>query len=192
MITVDSRMGRKPRFQQAALVLVGLALLAGCGSRPRAPALTNEPVYQNSSEGFRFLVPEGWVQTGKAELPPGTVDPEQMLVEYKQLTSEFPASLEVTAVDLPPSTNLSIYLADRLRKPGRWRQRAGAEQITVGGVSATRMSFSYTADKEEQVREVVAFRRGQRVYFFSGTFVAKDERAQQQVREAVNRISWKS
>src|SRR5262245_60731910 len=53
--------------------VVGLCVIIahGCATRPHAPVLSTEPVYENRQEGFRFLPPDGWVQYARREYPPG-------------------------------------------------------------------------------------------------------------------------
>jgi hypothetical protein len=68
---------------QWRVLALALLALAGCQRPPRAPALVNEPVYQDSREGFRFLVPDGSVQEARGEMPPAPVEDERMLVEYR-------------------------------------------------------------------------------------------------------------
>src|SRR5262245_64118678 len=96
----ESRAGLPARRRWAAVGL--LLLLLGCAPRPRAPALLDEPVYQNEREGFRFLVPEGWKQYARSEAPPGKGERERLLVLYRRLTPGPEATLEVTRADLPP------------------------------------------------------------------------------------------
>src|SRR5689334_14831576 len=99
------------RTATAPLILVCAALLAGCNSRPRAPALRDDPVYQNDREGFRFLAPEGWTQSARTEVPPGKVKTETPLVDYRRTKGEGRAALRVSLADLPESTDLESYLS---------------------------------------------------------------------------------
>ena len=48
--------------------MLAAVLLAGCQPKPKAPALLDEPVFQ-SDEGFRFLVPEGWIMAARGNVP---------------------------------------------------------------------------------------------------------------------------
>src|SRR6516162_1803979 len=93
----------------SSLMLIALAL--GCGDQPRAPSLQNEPVYQNSREGFRLLVPEGWTMHARGELPSGQLDRERMLVSYELLQTDKPATFQITAADLAADTDLKKYLS---------------------------------------------------------------------------------
>jgi hypothetical protein len=167
---------------------VAVLALAGCGGSPRAPALENGPVYQSTREGFRFLVPDGWVQVARGELPPGTVADERMLVEYRLLGDQ-PVALRVTAVDLPPSEDLVAYLTRQLPGEG-WRPSAAPEECAAGGVTGTHTAFTGHEGGQPTTREVYAFRRGGRVYLFVGVFAATDTKARQEIRRAVESLSW--
>jgi predicted Zn-dependent protease len=166
--------------------------LLGCRSGPRAPALGDEPVYNNSREGFRFLVPEGWTQSARGEAPPGKVQDERMLVEYKLLTSDRPAALQVTVIDRPESTSLEGCLSACSFGIENWRRKSPLEQLTINEVAASRIIFTSRIDNEETIRDVVVFRRGERVYFFTGIFPSTDSKAREQVRRAVESVIWKS
>src|SRR5262245_41969592 len=99
------------RITLPTLFLAWGVFLAGCDSRPRAPVLRDDPVYQNDQEGFRFLAPDGWSQSMRGEVPPGKVDKERSLVEYRRKKGSAGASLRVSLADLPTSTDLAAYLA---------------------------------------------------------------------------------
>ena len=44
--------------------------------------------------------------------------------------------------------------------------------------------------KKQMVREIVAFRRGERVYFFKGVHDAVNTRARREIRSAVDTVVW--
>jgi hypothetical protein len=167
-------------------------VLAGCGGRdrPHAPALSDEPVYQNDREGFRFLVPDGWTQIARGELPPGRVERERMLVEYRLFGADKPATLEVTALDLDTGTDLKAYLAKRTSGE-TWRPKGPAEALQIDGTPATRLVLTGRPAGDETTHDVLACRRGDRVYFFTGVFSSSDSKARDQVRRAVQGIVWK-
>src|SRR5438034_9828111 len=99
------------RHRLSALAVAAIYVF-GCRSEPQAPVLRNEPVYQNDTEGFRFLTPEGWRQHAKVNVPAGKLDKERLLVQYVRLVAaERGASLDVSMADLPTSTDLATYLA---------------------------------------------------------------------------------
>ena len=82
--------------------------MTGCTPRPSAPALRDDPVYQNDREGFHFLAPEGWQQSVRSDIPPGKVDKERPLVNYQRNTGVTPASIRVSLADLPASTDILL------------------------------------------------------------------------------------
>src|SRR5437016_3751132 len=181
------------RQSQAVALVIGIcaASLLGCNSRPHAPELSDEPVYVNDSLGVRFLAPEGWTQHAKADVPAGKLDKERLLVRYERPTSGNSALLELTAADLPVSVDLSAYLTGPAYGADKWRLARPAEPVDVEGVAALRHGLSARVRGEETTREVVVFRRGERVFFFTGLFASKDSSARSQIRAAVQSVLWK-
>ena len=177
--------------RRAGLFAVTAALLAGCTPRPSAPALTDEPVYQNEQEGFRFLAPDGWKQQARSNLPPGKTAEERRLVEYQRPPAGKPATFEVSLVDLPEDTSLATYLGRRWSRSDQARLKSGPDKLDVGGAPAVRLAFALRREGDDLTREVTAFRRGERVYFFTGTFPARDPAARDQVRRAVASVVWR-
>lgn len=174
----------------AAAAALSIALLGcGCQPKPKAPALIDEPVYQ-SPEGFRFLVPEDWIMVARANLPPGPVEKERLLVQYRRSTDEGSATLEISRMDLPEDSDLAEYLSAPSFSVRRWRSLERAESIEVDGVKGTRFRFSGQVEGRELAREVTAFRRDGRVYFFTVLYSPKDTAAPEQVRRSISRITW--
>lgn len=172
---------------------LGIILALGCSGQPQAPVLRNEPVYQNDTEGFRFLTPEGWRQQAKVNLPPGKLDKERLLVQYvRLLPAEKGASLDVSMADLPATTDLAQYLAQPSGGVKNWRWKPPVEALSINGVRAERFTLTGRMGNEDAIKEVAAFRRGERVYFFTAYFAAGDTKAQQQVRRTVESTLWKS
>jgi hypothetical protein len=171
----------------AVLAAVGLA---GCTRGPAAPALDNEPVYKNSAEGFRFLVPEGWIQRAKAEVPSGRVAKERLLVRYDYRGSDRPAVLEVSLVDLPATTDLTAYLAAASYGVRQWKPASKQDAIEVEGSSGTRWSFTGTMADHALNKEVTVFRRGERSYLFTCLYYADDAAAREQARRAIASTMW--
>jgi hypothetical protein len=149
------------------LTLLGTVLVTGCSSKPQAPELRNDPVYQNDREGFRFLVPEGWAQVGNTNGPPGPVKKNRMLVQYRRKASgEHRAMLEVDMVDLPPATDLATYLAESSFGVKQWQQTGSVEAVSSNGLAGERYTFTgRVAGKQEMTKEVVVFRRGALLFF---------------------------
>jgi hypothetical protein len=173
----------------SSLMLIALAL--GCGDQPRAPSLQNEPVYQNSREGFRLLVPEGWTMHARGELPSGKLDRERMLVSYELLQSDMPAAFQITAADLTIDTNLEKYLSGRAFGISDWQLKFPPEDLEIDGQPARRYTFGRPRLIGPEIREVVAFRRGERVYFFTAMFPGSDAKAREQIRRAIESLVWK-
>jgi hypothetical protein len=172
-------------------MLLGASLVAGCQPRPSAPALSYDPVYQNDREGFRFLAPEGWRQNTRGEVPPGKAEKERTLVDYRRAAGPSGASLRVSLADLPESTDLEKYLAGPSYGADKWRPTGRPEETPVGSASGTRYAFSGRVGKEEVAKEVVAVRRGGRVYFFTALYAPKDVEVRDQLRRVVSSVVWK-
>ena len=166
-----------------------LFVVSGCSTKPRAPALQDETVYQNSQEGFRFLPPADWKQQARAEFPAGPVTEKRLLVEYKCFYSEQLASLDVAMLDVAEERTLADCLREH-GSEGGWQPAAPVEELRVGGRQAVRGAFALRVGPEQTVREVVAVRRGSRVYFFTGVFTPGDVRSRDAIRQAVATVSW--
>jgi hypothetical protein len=167
-----------------------LLFAVGCSRTPKAPLLRDEPVYQNRQAGFRFQVPDGWKQVANGDLPPEAPQ-ERLLVEYKALTTDQPAAFQVTVIDLPATTNLEKYLTGPSFGSESWRPTAKPETFQINGVEGTRFIFESQTRQENLAREVVAFRRKERVYLFTGVFGSKDTKAREQIRGLVKSTIWK-
>lgn len=174
------------------LPLLGLnlaAILVGCGSKPRAPVLDNLPIYESSSEGFRFLVPAGWVQQMKAELPPGRHEKERTLVLYRSFDPS-PASFEVSRRDLDPKVDMDSFLGKRKRSGAGWSQKGPPEQVSYAGRKATRYTLEAKLQDRPTTCEIVVFRPDERTYFFSGSFPSGDNIRRNQIRRILESLEW--
>jgi hypothetical protein len=173
----------------AGLVLA--VLLAGCSPKPRAPALMQgEAVYVNAQEGFRFLPPPNWTMSQRSEGPPGKLTEERIFVGYRRAGGAV-TSLEVSARDEPESEDLSLLVKER-RGTADWKPDGSVETLEVGGRPAARAAFQNRRAGETTglVREVVAVRKGERVYYFTGLFAGNDAKAREQVRKSIETVSW--
>jgi hypothetical protein len=175
---------------RAWVVLLALAAMAGCGPPLSAPPLHDDSIYKNAHAGFRFNRPEGWKMVARGEVPSGPVEGERMLVEYKCLTCAKGAGLEVTVTSFPPSTSLADYVKANTLTGEKWRLGGPVEEFTINGVAAVRLQFAMGKSKEEITREIVAFRREDRVYFFKGFYASSDTSARKDIRAAVESIVW--
>jgi hypothetical protein len=172
-----------------AALLVGLLLSLGCRSRPKAPALTNEPVFQ-SDEGFRFLVPEGWIMSARSSVPSGPLEKEEVLVQYHRVEADREAMLEVSMADLPEETDLAKYLSNPTFSRSDWKLSGSPKGTEAGGRTGTRYRFVSRGKGGELVREVTAFRHGERVYFFTVLYPPKDTSALEQANRAIHSLVW--
>jgi hypothetical protein len=167
---------------------------AGCEERLKAPPLVQgEAVYYNRRERFRLEPPSGWSQQSRVEFPPGRYETERVLVKYKRLDVRGPAFFRASLIDLPESTTPVEYLEKRPGGPEKWQIGRKTESVSVGGITGTLVTYTgiwEEGEKEDVVKEVVAVRRGERVYFFTGIFAASDKTARALVRKAVNSVVW--
>ncbi len=191
---MPTRFRRRARTGAVALTLTaaGLLLMASCSRTPRAPDLQDSPVYQSTREGIRFLVPEGWKQSARAEVPAGKIDKERLLVSYRKAIGGRMCDFELTLVDLPESTDLAGRLAERSYGAASWTPAGKAEPVEADGQTGQRYDLTARLGGEAVTKEVAVFRRGERVYFFTGLFPARDTKARDEVREIVKSIKWKS
>lgn len=180
------------RAKLLGLIFLGSVLAAGCTPKPQAPALRNDPVYQNDQEGFRFLVPDGWVMVDNSNHPPGPVKKNLALVRYRSRAQTSPATLEVDIIDLPPTTDMAKYLAGPSFGIKQWQPTGAVEPVQTSGLSGERYDFTgRLTGKNDMLKEVVVFRRGERCFLFIGLFPPKDTSARDQIRQAVASTVWK-
>ena len=175
------------RAAWVAAAVLALAAL-GCETRPRAPALTTEAVYENDAAGVRFVVPEGWVTSGKTALPPGTFDRPIRLVGYAATVGH--AGLDLYAIDLPAGQELPAYLDQHAIGADKWVAKGPGKSETINGVTATRYTHT-SAKKGDRIRELTAFARGSRTYVFVLVYSTTDSSARDAGRRAVESTTWK-
>jgi hypothetical protein len=182
---------RSTRLLIAIVASLSLCWLGGCGPGPKAPALRDSAVYQNNREGFRFLVPDGWLQSANAQLPEEDLEGEVLLVQYKMRTPGMGASVEVLCFDEDQPSDLHQYHAGPSHGTTRWKSAQPAEDLEINGTSSQRFVYTAKISGKEMTKEVAAFRRGKRVYSFIGLFWSSDDNAREQLRRAVNSIIWR-
>ena len=96
----------------------------------------------------------------------------------------------LVAAEVAPELDLRKYLAEHALGPEKWTPQSSVEEITVGGTPASRFTLSRTQAKDELRREVTAFRRAGRAYFFIVDFAASDGASRDLARSAVGSVSW--
>jgi hypothetical protein len=171
------------------LGVLSVEVLIGCQSRPKAPALVNDPVFQ-SDEGFRLLVPEGWIMTARGNVPSGPLDKECLLVQYLSADADPKASLDVSRVDLPEDANLAEYLSRPAYSASNWKASGKPESLEVGGRTGLRYRFTARISGAEMIREATVFRQERRVYLFSLLYSPRDNAALEQARRAIHSLVW--
>ena len=163
---------------------------AGCGTGPVAPVLSDSRVYQNSTEGFRLLIPEGWNQTASSTLPPGKLRGEIFLTRYSLTTPETGASFQVICMAEAESMDLETHHAGDSFGVAKWESSQDRQTIKVDGVPGERFAYTATLDNRGMMKLVTCFRRNDRVYSFVGVGQASDENARQQIERATSDIIW--
>jgi hypothetical protein len=168
------------------------ALAFGCGNKPRAPQIQKgDGPFHAASEGLRLQPPKGWRQFGYTELPGGRIAKEVDLVKYKLLDGRRIAVMRVSVVDLPEATSVDQFLRERPPSHEDWRPAsAKTETVDVSGQPGVRLAFNGTWEGKNAVREVVAVRRGQRVYSFTCIFGSGDTKTRDAVRQAIASVTW--
>ncbi len=124
-----------------------------------SPHGQDEPVFQ-SDEGFRFLVPEGWIIAAQANVPPGPLDKERLLVQYRRIAGDKQATLEVSLADLAEDADLTTYLSGPSFSASHWQPSGAAESLEAGGRRGSRYRFTARIQGAEPAKEVTVFRRG--------------------------------
>jgi len=177
--------------RRAVLTLPLAALMAAaCSQRPQAPPLTAEAVFQNDDIGLRFLTPDGWPMQSRAMLPAALLSKPIVVVAFQKGAGEKPAEFKLLAADVSPQTDLDRFLSEYQVGTEQWIPVPPTQMVTINGAEATRHLQRRMQGKEELRREVTAFRRGGRVYFFLVVFAASDGASRDAVRSAVASVTW--
>lgn len=174
-------------------VFAGLSLLAlcGCSRGPVAPELRDSPVYRNRLEGFRFLVPDGWSQTASSNLPPGDLETELFLVRYSVRSPEPNAQVQVLCFQDKGS---DASVAEHHSRPAfgvsEWKLEGESRTEIIGRQEGTWLYYTGPSGKAVMAKEVLCFRKRDRVYSFVGTFWQTDEKARQAIQRAFKSVVW--
>jgi hypothetical protein len=167
-------------------ILVVASLLSGCEAKPRAPALTDDPVFQNDQFGLRMQAPERWKQIASALIPPGAHEKPMQLVGYRspQMDAAFEidaaANADLQAVALQPSHGVL-----------EWKPVGPSEGTTVGNAPAVRFRFRGMQGAVAQTKEVVSVRRDGRVLLFVLIAPANDTLASEAAQRAISSVTWR-
>jgi hypothetical protein len=177
----------------SVVLLIALLASGGCTSRPHAPALLDESVYQNDDAGFRLEIPKGWIVHARTNLPPGEpVAQERKLIGFKLAGSDRPASFEISCMDTPENADLVAHFTLNRQGPEAWKPLGPIESMSLANVPAQRLTLTFGAGANAQRKEVVSVRRGGRVYFFTLVSAPDDVGTREKVRRELSRITWKA
>ncbi len=171
--------------------LVAILALAGCSRGPVAPELRDSPVYRNSQEGIRFLVPDTWTQSASANLPSGDLETELFLVRYNVRSPETNAQVQVLCYQ-DRSGSADLVKHQQLPAFGiqQWTLKEGPQKETISGQEGTWLYLTGKIKGREMGKEVLCFRKGDRVYSFVGTFWTTDDKARQSMHRAFQSVIW--
>lgn len=173
-----------------AIGVLLLVSLCGCERRPSAPDLRDSKVYQSREEGFRFLVPDGWIQTASSVLPPGELEGVSFLAKYRINTPEPGAMLQIECMADTPDLDLGKHHAGPSYRVEKWTPSEPSQELQIHEVPAHRLVYSGRVGNRQMTKEVVCFRRNQRLYSFAGLFWSNDDKGRQQIRRAVESTLW--
>jgi hypothetical protein len=173
-------------MRRATQTVFALILISGCSHRPHAPALRDEPVYDNPQDGLRFRSPEGWIQVAKSDPATKTAEKDYLLVRYQNQPPT--ASMELSRADLAEGQDLAVLLAGQSHGSiGSWNPAGAPEDLDVGGVRGTRYSFT----NNNSTKQTTVVRRGGRVYFFTVVSATADQAIRLQIQRVIADVKWK-
>jgi hypothetical protein len=173
-------------MRRATQTFLALLLLSGCDHRPHAPALRDEPIYDNSRDGLRFRSPEGWMEVAKSDPTSDTGDKDYLLVRYQNQPPT--ATFELSRADLPESQDVGALLVSRSHgSSGPWTPVGTPEELDIGGARGARYVFT----NQTMTKETTVVRRRNRVFFFTVVSATDDQSIRQQLRRVVADVKWK-
>jgi hypothetical protein len=172
------------------LILFGsVLLLAGCDGKPSAPALTADEEYYDANAGIRFPTPPNFRIFIKAELPKGRIEEPIMLAAYQNTKAKVRTAIEVMAADVAENQDLGEFLKTHPVGSEKWKSKAPAEPVTIGGRAGVRMAFGYR-DEREHAREVNAVRWSGRAFFVIVIYPPDDPAARDVGRAMLDKVEW--
>lgn len=152
--------------------------------------MTNSRVYENAGEGFRFLVPEGWMQMASANLPPGPLDREQPVSRYTLSSTVAAATFMVLCVSENVAADLEAHHSGPFLGVKRWTLVKPLTEVIINGAPAERIEYEGMQGDSKVAKVVTCFRRNGRVYSFVGVFSVADEMTRQEIERTTNDIIW--
>ncbi len=172
-------------MQLARVSIVLAFVVAGCQDRPKAPALRDDPVFEDAQAGVRFLAPTGWIETARSAFPPGPAEKDTMLVRYQSPPTEKSAVFEVSFVDAPESADVTAMLAAPSHGASNWASSEPPEPLKLNA-AATRYHLAH----KNMSKESIVFRRGDRLYFFTFVYLNSDSTVRERMHDVVQSVVW--
>jgi hypothetical protein len=170
---------------------IGLLTVVGCDDTPKAPAIVDSPVFHDEREGFRFLVPEDWKLSSRAELPSGRkFDREHLFAQYQRQPPKRPVTLEVIRFDNWDSSTLRDRLPKSSHGCSNWTEVGKQETKDLQGTPAHRFVFQGSLNKLKMTKEIVACKRGDRGYWFVAIYELGDLSARDQYLRILDSVIW--
>jgi hypothetical protein len=186
----------------AALVGVGAILVWYLTPRPkRYEAIEGRPLlaqdgkeFLDEQVGLRFTPPADWAMQARSTEAP-THLPERRVVKYKLFSpSRHAAWMRLWVKDVAEGmTPVEMLRNSKPPEPG-WKPQGEIEgDLQIGGAPAARRTFGGPLDHDGRGNkdfrcEIVAVKRGGRLFEFSGTYFAGDEQAQREIRQTMTSV----
>lgn len=155
------------------------------------------PEFHDRQIGLRFTPPAGWGMQARSTESPTTHKPERMVVKYKRLVrGPNVAWLRVHVVDAEDDRTPDELIKTRKPRENQWTVTKPIESgLTIAGRPAARVTFGGLMDADGKgsrpcSAEVVAFRVGNRAFYFTGTYHNADTETQKLLREAMETIKF--
>ncbi len=170
-------------------------MLVGCNDQPQAPALVQGLAeYHDEQHGFRFAPPAKWFQQKRSDYPSGHYEKEMVLIQYRSIDEGNAGVFRVSMVDLTANQSVAEYLSSRPAGVEGWSMVSAVEPTQAAGQRAERATYNGVwagrAVPQSVTKEVVAVRRGERVYFITGIFAAGDTNTKTVLRKALASVTW--
>jgi len=205
-MSIITQQHRKTGRWLGLIGLIGVAIIVAggvswwLGGRPRKPVPTpGRPLLQNDDVLFtderlqvQFTPPGNWTMQARSTEAPNTHKSERTVVKFKRLIGGLDVAwIKLSAIDAPADTSLPDFLTHRPPPEPGWAAKGKAEELTLKGLPAARITWSGPFDPDQQgIRnftcEQTAVRRDKQIFLFSGTYLSSDPVALRRIRTAVD------
>jgi hypothetical protein len=192
-------MPRNIRYAVIAIsvfVGIGTIVISFLTPRPkRFQTIEGRPLLAQDEKGFldeqvglRFTPPGDWAMQARSTEAP-THLAERRLVKYKRVSSSLPVAwLRVWVKDVADEMMPAETLRNHKPPEPDWKPHGEVEKdLRIGGAPAARRMFGGPFDvdgrgNKDFLGEIVAVKRGGRIFEFSAAYLVGDEQAQREIR----------